>query len=352
MQQPLISIIIPVYNAEKFIRQCLESVINQTYSNLEVICINDGSLDNSIGILKEYKMKDNRIVIIDKQNEGVSEARNTGINFATGDFIMFVDSDDWIDGTTCEDAIKAINRYNSDICFFNYVREFIDRGKVRIIFTEKEKYFNKKECKDVLCKRIIGLSGEELRYPDTIDIISPFWGKLYKSELIKNNDIKIVSLSEICTCEDGLFNISAFYHANSAVYINKPLYHYRKYNANSIITSYKENLFSGWQNLFDYMRNFIHSNDCDNTFNCALYNRIAISLIALGLNIVSSKKSHKDKVKDIALILKNHNFIEAYKKLSFRYFPIHWKVFFLCAKFKCATCIYVLLCIIKQMIGK
>ena len=93
----MITVIIPIYNVSKYLKNCLESVINQTYKNLEIICINDGSTDNSLQILKEYKERDERIIIIDKKNAGVSAARNDGIEKASGEYLFCVDGDDYID---------------------------------------------------------------------------------------------------------------------------------------------------------------------------------------------------------------------------------------------------------------
>ncbi|WP_302178527.1 glycosyltransferase family 2 protein [Phascolarctobacterium succinatutens] len=97
MKQPLISVIIPVYGVEKYISQCLESVINQTYKNLEIIVINDGTKDRSAEIAKKYAAKDSRIKVYDFKNGGVSLARNRGVNLANGEYIAYLDSDDWVD---------------------------------------------------------------------------------------------------------------------------------------------------------------------------------------------------------------------------------------------------------------
>ena len=118
-----ISIIIPVYNVEKYLHQCLNSVINQTYKNLEIICINDGSKDNSLIILNEYLQKDNRIVIVNQKNSGVSSARNKGIRLSTGDFISFIDSDDYLDLNVYEKCVQRIIRDNSDIIIFEKKKE-------------------------------------------------------------------------------------------------------------------------------------------------------------------------------------------------------------------------------------
>lgn len=348
----LISIVIPVYNNECFLRECLDSVIHQTCKNLEIICINDGSTDSSLQILNEYAAKDDRVVVIDKENEGASRTRNIGIEKSSGEYIMFLDSDDWIDLETCEEAYNAIKENNSDICFFKYVREFRQKSVVKDIYDESIKVFSAEECRNILSKRIVGLFGKELRYPENLDALSPVCIKLYKSDLIKKNNLKMVDTSVICTCEDGLFNVQAFYFAKGAVYINKPFYHYRKYNQNSITTGYKKNLFNGWQSLYGLMQEFIDKNNCDESFTNSLYNRRAINLIGLGLNILANEKGMFGKISDISLILKNPEYIKAYKRMEFKYFPVHWKIFFFCAKIRFSIGIYILLCVMRKMIGK
>ena len=120
MKKEKISVIVPIYNVEKYLRRCLDSIINQTYKNLEIILVNDGSKDNSFEICKEYKNKDKRIVLIDQKNAGLSAARNSGIDIATGDYIGFVDSDDVLSTKMYEFLLKSIKESNSDIslCLF------------------------------------------------------------------------------------------------------------------------------------------------------------------------------------------------------------------------------------------
>ena len=115
MNNDMISIIVPVYNAEKFLTKCLDSIINQTYKNIEIICVDDDSSDKSSKILNEFAEKDKRIKVIHKANEGVSLARNVGLESAKGNYILFVDSDDWIEQSTCEVAINKIIEENADI---------------------------------------------------------------------------------------------------------------------------------------------------------------------------------------------------------------------------------------------
>ena len=113
-----ISIIVPVYNVEKYLKECLDSLINQTLEDIEIICINDGSTDNSLAILEEYQKKDSRIKVFSQKNQGVSAARNLGIEKATGEYLTFLDSDDRLELNTCEILYKETIAKNSDFLFF------------------------------------------------------------------------------------------------------------------------------------------------------------------------------------------------------------------------------------------
>ena len=126
-----VSVIIPVFNTGKYLNKCINSIINQTIKNIEIICVNDCSTDNSLEILQDFAKKDNRIKVIDlKENKGVSNARNTGIDLAEGKYLYLIDSDDWIDENYLEEMIKKINEVNSDIIInANFVNEYDDESK-------------------------------------------------------------------------------------------------------------------------------------------------------------------------------------------------------------------------------
>lgn len=120
----VISVVIPIYNTEKYLKKCIESVINQSYKNLEIILVNDGSTDNSYEIMKEYLKMDNRIKLINKKNEGLSRARNVGINSSVGEYILNVDSDDWLEVDACENLIKEVFQKKSDMVIGDIVLEY------------------------------------------------------------------------------------------------------------------------------------------------------------------------------------------------------------------------------------
>ena len=351
MHNPKISIIIPCYNVAEYLPKCLDSVINQTYSNLEIICVNDGSSDNSMDILNDYKSKDDRIIIINQENAGASEARNNGLKYVTGEYIMFIDGDDWIELNTCEKAINIIVDKNADIVIWNYISEHPNNPVLKHIFKNDIIFFDSDNVKTILRRRFFGLYQSELAKPENADSIVTIWGKLYKSNLIIDNNIRFVDLKEIGTSEDALFNIEVFKYVNSAVYIPYCLYHYRKDNIASLTSNYKEKLFFQWQHLFDLIEEYIRSNALDESYTEALNNRICLSIIGLGLNIMDADKS-VNKVKEIKKIISSERYRKAYKQLTLKYFPIHWKIFFACAKYNFAFGVFILLKAIKILIGK
>ena len=346
-----ISIIVPVYNVEKYLRQCLDSIINQTYDNLEIICINDESPDYSQDILEEYALEDSRVKVINQKNTGLSGARNRGIEVATGEYIMFVDSDDWIDVDTCETAMSIILKYNVDVVLWSYIREFPNNSKPKVIFEEDLIVFSYPEVKQRLHRRFCGLLNEELRDPENADAIVTAWGKLYSTEIIKKNKVQFINTKLIGT-EDALFNFWLFNYVSKAAYINKYFNHYRKDNDDSLTTKYKPELYSQWGYLFDLMEKNIVDNHLDETYKQGLNNRIALSILGLGLNVLANNNSYISKIKEIKKIISSERYKSAYKNLTLRYLPVHWKGFYIFAKCGSATAIYILLIIIKKMIGR
>ena len=345
-----LSFIVPVYNAEKYLKKCVESILNQTFYDFEVIFIDDTSTDKSLDILYSYTC-DTRIKIITKENEGVSLARNCGLELAKGEYIMFVDADDWIDKNASKVMIDIIEKNQADVVFAPYIREFENRSLKKKIYDEEEIIFDRMEVKDKLYRRFIGLIGNELKEPENADALCTVWGKLYKRSIIEENHIRFHDIREIGTYEDGLFNLHYFQFVHKAVYINQYLYHYRKYNDQSITTTYNSKLYKQWNRLFDIMEEYIHNNKLSEVYQKALNNRIALSILGQGLNIIASDKTNKEKEKLIKAILYKPRYIKAYKELKIKYFPSYWKVFYWAAKHRQSFLVYMLLMII-QMIRK
>lgn len=325
----LISIIVPVYNTENYLEKCLYSLVNQTYKNIEIIIIDDGSPDNSMNIIQKFVLADNRVKVISQKNQGLSGARNTGMNNANGDYIMFIDSDDWIETDTCEKAINASEKYNADVVFWPYIKEFSDSQKDNYLFDKTEIIWSEKNINQ-LSRRMVGLVGDELANPQSIDNLVTAWGKLYKKSVI--GDVRFTDTKIIGT-EDALFNIEVFLGINSAVYIPDLLSHYRKDNESSLTHNYKKKLVSRWREMYSRIKFLLDRNDMSREYYDALKNRICFGLIGLGINLAEDKKmSFKEKKKEIYNILSMKHYQIALKDLDFSYLPIQWKAFFKLAK--------------------
>lgn len=350
MVGPLVSIIVPIYNTAKYLPKCLDSLINQSYKNMEIICVNNGSTDGSNEILENYKYKDNRIRIINTTNEGVSNARNEALKHIKGDYLMFVDSDDWIEIDTCQTVIKKVVKCNVDVVMWSYIREFSNKSLPKEIFRKQEILFEGDDIKKIH-RRFIGLVDEELADIECADALCPVWGKLYKTSIIRNNGIIFTDIRKIGTYEDGLFNLEVFQYVEKALFINCYYYHYRKSNNSSITSKYNQKLYINWLNLYAIMKNYINHNKLDNRYRKALNNRISIGILGLGLNILKANISHIKKIKLIKQIISSKQYREAIKELDLKYFPIQWKVFYFCAKRNMSMGIYILMIFINKIIN-
>lgn len=336
----LVSVIVPVYNAEIYISQCICSLIHQSYAHIEIIAVDDGSIDNSLNILNEITAVDNRLKVFSLSNQGVSATRNFALTKATGEYVMFVDADDWIDSSTIEECLQAIG--SADVCFFAYIREFTNRSLPKLLFSQTQ-IFSEEECKQ-LQRRMIGPINMELANPGMLDSLGTIWGKLYRKEIL--NGAEFVDLSIIGTAEDSLYNCVIFRNVKKAIYLNKAFYHYRKYNSGAETKRYKPLLPQQWNELFEYMR----ATTIDEIGQAALSNRIALSIIGLGLNECLSSDNLKSKTDKIARVINQPHYREAYRKLDLSYFPIHWKVFFFAAKYNMKRMLMLLVLCIKKII--
>ena len=201
-----ISVIIPIYNVEKYLKRCIESVIKQTYSDLEIILVDDGSQDGCAKICDEYKKKDERIIVIHKKNGGLSDARNVGLKVATGEIISYIDSDDYLDLDMYEKMIKAMEEKNADIVVCGTNIDYED-GHTKVKCEKEEKSFNREEA-------LI-----ELNSFKSFDMA--VWNKLYKREVVDNIEFPVGKKSE-----DYFVMYQYFARAKKVVIINQAKYHY------------------------------------------------------------------------------------------------------------------------------
>lgn len=347
--QPIISIVIPVYNSAQFLKQCLDSVCGQTYPYLEIIAVNDGSEDDSLKILESYSFSDSRIKVINQKNKGLSGARNAGIDASSGDYIMFLDGDDWVDTTVCEKAISIAKLFNADVVLWSYCREYSTQVKPVYILGECEKQWDENNVSE-LYKQLVGLDAEQLREPQKTDAIVTAWGKLYRRSVIGN--IRFVDTKIIGT-EDVLFNIQVFSSVCSAAYIPETYSHYRKTNTDSLTHRYKADLATKWKNLYKFIQIHLDERKASPEFYKALDNRIALGLIGLGLNLAEDDiMGSGAKIKELKKILSMPHYKKALENLPMEYLPIHWKIFFYCAEKEAVIPMYILLKIMNYLRGR
>jgi glycosyltransferase EpsH len=338
---PKVSIIVACYNVEHYIEQCINSLINQTYKNIEIIAINDESTDKTHDKLLQLKSIDGRINVVNQKNVGLSQVRNNGIVIATGAFIVFVDGDDWLDFNCVYKLIEESK--NNDLVCCSYFKVFQSRNDVRKL------NLHGTYDASLIQKRIVGLTGKELSDPSQADSLVTAWGKLYDANIIKENKIKFTDTKLIGT-EDALFNISYLQYGKSVYIIDAPLYYYRKYNINSLTANYKSNLSLQWGELYSRIYAIIENKD--ETFYQAYQNRICLGIIGIGLNELLSKNSFFDKCAKIREILKNERYSSAFKNFKLSYLPIHWKIFFFFAKYSFVFPLMLMMWVIKKIISR
>ncbi len=218
----MVSIVIPVYNAEKYLHQCLDSILNQDYKNIEIILIDDGSTDNSRKIIEEYSKIHSNIIYRYQINSGAAVARNLGMSIAGGKYIMFVDADDMVTKSLVSELIFCAERNNSDIVACSC-----------IVFDDKREYdehfydgsFTSRECgKKALFEQLIDLNSH---HPgDVTTAIGVPWGKLYRRDFLVAHNL--VFNKNLRRAQDNIFNMYAFEYADNITYIDKCLYKYRR----------------------------------------------------------------------------------------------------------------------------
>lgn len=344
---PIVSIIIPVYNVEHFLPQCLDSLLCQTLKDIEIICVNDGSTDNSLEVLNEYAPRDERIIVLEQSNAGVSVARNNALKYVKGEYYMFLDSDDWLEQDTCEVAYNAAKQKDADCLMFSYVKEFGDHSVVNHIFEKEFIIWEGEEVKKNFHRRLFGPIGDELSRPQDMDIIVTPCMQLFKTEKFVN--VPFVDIREVGTFEDGLYQMDIYADCNRFIYIDKPFYHYRKTNSTSITTKYKPDLLEKTLHRYDIMDGYIVKYNLGDEYRQALQNRVAIGTLGLGLNEIKAPNVIKHNIfgDGMVKILNNERMRNAVLSLNIKEMPFAWRVFYCLAKWRMSFSLSLMLIIIE-----
>lgn len=299
LHNPTISIIVPVYNTSSYLEKCLDSIYNQTFKDYQLICVDDGSSDNSLQILKKYQNKIKNLKIISQKNQGVAAARNTALSHATGDYIIFIDSDDYIKENYLEVLYNESCKNNSDVVICNFYRYFekIDK-EIPVYIKKKRGQYTKEEILNSLI-------------PDIL-IHSYLWNKLWKKDLFNNIQfpkIKYEDISIMCYLFDKSKKISI---------IDDTLYYYR-IRKTSIVRNYSIDTQNDYVKAYGLIRLYIHENNLYEKYKKA-FNLLSIKvfLVMFFINIFLMNDYNNKKI-TITNFKRIYNFISKCNSDKFDY---------------------------------
>lgn len=330
-----ISVIIAAYNVEKYIDRCVKSLRNQTYRNIEIIVVNDCSTDKTLEICRNHQKNDERIIIVNKeQNEGLSEARNSGIEIASGDYVTFVDGDDFIELDTIEKCVKYIGNSEVDELVFASCFDRKDGSSYNMeINASKNTYINK-EVIEKYYKEALGALPYEKN--DRAIGITP-WARLYKRGIIVENNIRFISERELIY-EDLMFFLTVTPFINSVTIVNEPLYHYCE-NEGSLTQRCDLERFYKVKKMFDFIKENYHNEIFCDQETLLRFQRLMISYIRLSIMQIGQEKKNVALVKDICKDVFTKEVICGYPNYKL---PIKQRIFNVLVKYEQAYLLHLL----------
>lgn len=310
MRKGVISVVLPIYNVEKYLNRCVKSVINQSYKNLEIILVDDGSPDNCPVLCDEWTKKDNRIKVVHKKNAGLGYARNTGIENATGEYICFFDSDDYIALDTIEKAYNLATQEKSDMVVFGFcnVKANGATGKAVIPHTEKTT-FSGKEVQDVFLADLIG---PDVKNGKQTDLWMSAWACLYSLEMIQKASWRFVSEREIIS-EDIYSLLGLYKYVNRVSVLSEALYFYCE-NAGSLTHTYKKDRYNKIKNFYEACYQLAEKNNySDNVKDRLSYPYLSNTIAAMKM-IVGSDQPKKEQLKQLETVINDEMLQEVINK--------------------------------------
>lgn len=317
MQMPKVSIIVPIYNVEKYLDRCMQSLVNQTLKDIEIILVDDGSPDNCPQMCDEYAQKDNRIKVLHKQNAGLGFARNSGLEIATGKYVAFVDSDDYVDTSMYETLYIRAETINVDVVFCGFNTE-VSKNKWRESKeVNKDQLWVGNNVKEFMYNMIASGKGvrQERLYQMSV------WHAIYKREIIANNKLAFPSEREVVS-EDIPFQVDFLKNANKVLYLNMHFYYYCL-NGSSLTATFKKEKFYGYNKLRECLLSKINDTEYYQRVN-RLYVGYCRSLI---FRIFSSNIDEKNKL--YKLIFDDSTFCNVKKEFNYSFLPIHTKLMYI-----------------------
>lgn len=311
--QPLISVIVPIYNAERYLKHCIESLITQTEPNIEIILINDGSTDKSLVIANEYAKKDSRITVINQVNSGPSDARNKGIDLSQGKYLSFIDADDWVEIGMYKEMLNQVHDQKVDIIYSNkrivFKNTSIEHSPLKIL---KRTIFKRNE----IIKHIVPLALE-------FGHINTMASNLYCNDMISKNKIRLNK--DIKYGEDWIFNLECLKHSHSIFYVDDSFYNYRR-DIESSSSIYNDKTFeTNGKLIFKTSQEYAEHFNNDIYIGGANFLKVTIHCI---INEYKRKDiKFTDKINRIMTMLNDPSFKEAIKYANLKKLSYKNKIF-------------------------
>ena len=315
--KPKVSIIVPIYNVEKYMRRGMNSILNQTLKEIEIILVDDGSTDSSGKIADEYMLIDSRVKVIHQKNKGLPGARNSGILVATGDYLGFVDPDDWVEKNMFEEMYKSAISCNSDITICNFIEENLKEDS-------KEIY---KHNIDNGILRENEIKKEFINYIDNKKFFlwPAVWNKIYKRDFLEDNNL--IQDETLKLAEDLCFNINAIMNAKIISGVDEVFYHYMRINPESLLNKFNEekvyNHMYARKKIIEYLERYnIEVKDYTRYENC----KNIRNYIDLCLFRINDKNSINNKYRNVKEILKSKELNEWCQNCDKKYLSKDMKI--------------------------
>ncbi len=275
-----ISIIVPFYNREKTAERCLNSLLASTYKNIEIIAVDDGSTDKTLEILQDFSNRDSRLKIVTQENSGPSAARNNGLDNATGDFVAFCDSDDWVDLSIYQKMFDLQQQTKADVVITGFYSSYQDGTSIECPLAVSGVFNSGKEIQDNIIWQF---------YNGNPTGLAALWNKLYKKEFIDNNNLRFDEA--LHRAEDWWLNMHAYEFANCIAVLNEPLYYYWQDGTDNLMKKLKAEYYWQWKASNAYL---INKNDTIYHFDVNLnhfYKEQLFTIHALLLNMSVNKEN-------------------------------------------------------------
>ena len=328
---PLVSVVVPVYNAARTLEKCVDSLTSQTFDDVEILLINNGSTDNSLDVCKEIAGKDSRIKVIDISEKGVSAARNRGIELATGEFVTFVDADDWIDPDVCKLFADLNAKHNYDL--FCYSAQYHKKGKTTTthLFGKDIELLSQNQ-KEELQIKVFAPQAPIFSYKMNTRFAGSACGKFYKREILQKNNLRFAT--ETIISEDVFFNTLSLDYFHRIGYTKRYFYHYEQSDG-SAQNKYRPNSDKYFLFVIEKIQEWLRKTKKNQHFidaaNC-LFVHYIFGILKEGLFHKDNQSRNHQKKEMFCQLVSNTLFLKALRNANLRYFSLSERILLLLLK--------------------